>query len=99
LLGQFSSLAFYAGACAYQGLYGLATSYQLGVIATLDSKGKFIVIMTALQGLGAALGPSIAAALVSDGDYSLINWAAAGALGLSLGIFLVLCARNRGRLQ
>ena len=62
LVGQFSAWAFYAGACAYQGLYVMATSYQLGVIAHLDSKGKFIVVMTALQGLGAALGPSIAAA-------------------------------------
>jgi predicted MFS family arabinose efflux permease len=99
LVGQFSSLAFYAGACAYQGLYVLATSYQLGVIASLDSKGKFIVIMTALQGLGAALGPSVAAALVSNGDYSSVNWAAAGALSLSLGIFLVLSVRNRGGVQ
>ena len=90
LIGQFSSWAFYVGACAYQGLYVMATSYQLGVIATLDNKGKFIVIMTALQGLGAALGPSLAAALVSDGDYSALNWAAAGALVMSLGMFLLL---------
>ncbi len=94
LVGQFSSLAFYAGACAYQGLYVMATSYQLGVIASLDSKGKFIVIMTALQGLGAALGPSIAAGLVSDGNYAVIHWAAAGALVLSLGIFLTLAKRK-----
>ena len=55
--------------------------------------------MTALQGLGAALGPSVAAALVSNGDYSSVNWAAAGALSLSLGIFLVLSVRNRGGVQ
>lgn len=99
LVGKFSTLAFYAGACAYQGLYVMATSYQLGVIASLDAKGKFIVIMTALQGLGAALGPSIAAGLVLDGDYSAINWAAAGALALSLGIFLVLTQRYRSRTE
>jgi predicted MFS family arabinose efflux permease len=97
LIGQFSSLAFYAGACAYQGLYVMATSYQLGVVATLDNKGKFIVIMTALQGLGAALGPSIAASLVSDGDYSALNWAAAGALVFSLGLFLMLASLKAAR--
>ncbi|EAW39887.1 major facilitator family transporter, putative [marine gamma proteobacterium HTCC2080] len=97
LVGQFSSLAFYAGACAYQGLYVMATSYQLGVVATLDNKGKFIVIMTALQGLGAALGPSIAASLVSDGDYSAVNWAAAGALVFSLGLFLMLAGLKAAR--
>ena len=95
LVGQFSSWSFYVGACAYQGLYVMATSYQLGVIAQLDSKGKFIVVMTALQGLGAALGPSIAAALINDGDYSGINTASAVALVLSLGLFLVLARAHK----
>jgi predicted MFS family arabinose efflux permease len=95
LVGQFSSWSFYVGACAYQGLYVMATSYQLGVIAQLDSKGKFIVVMTALQGLGAALGPSIAAALINDGDYSGINAASAVALVLSLGLFLVLARAQK----
>lgn len=90
LVGQFSAWAFYAGACLYQGLYVMATAYQLGVIAQLDSKGKFIVVMTALQGLGAALGPSIAAGLINDGDYSSINMAAATTLIVSLGLFLYL---------
>ena len=95
LVGQFSSWSFYAGACAYQGLYVMATSYQLGVIAHLDSKGKFIVVMTALQGLGAALGPSIAAGLISDGDYSRINAASTVALVVSLGLFLVLARAQK----
>ena len=97
LVGQFSAWAFYAGACAYQGLYVMATSYQLGVIAHLDSKGKFIVVMTALQGLGAALGPSIAAALINEGDYSGINTAAAVTLTASLGLFLYLARTGNGR--
>lgn len=90
LVGQFSTFAFYAGACAYQGLYVMATSYQLGVIATLDNKGQFIVLMTALQGLGASIGPSAAAWLLTDSGYTAINTGAALAVGLSLGIFLVI---------
>ncbi len=92
LVGQFSSFSFYAGACIYQGLYVMATSYQLGVIATLDNQGKFIVLMTALQGFGASLGPSIAAALLSSSGYTAINTAAAAAVVVSLGIFLLLVA-------
>lgn len=100
LVGQFSAWAFYAGACLYQGLYVMATAYQLGVIAQLDSKGKFIVVMTALQGLGAALGPSIAAGLISDGDYSGINMAAAATLIVSLGLFLYLAhSANKHKTQ
>ena len=94
LVGQFSSNAFYIGAFLWQGLYVMATAYQLGVIAALDNKGKFIVIMTALQGLGAALGPSIAAALAQPSDYSALNWASAIAMVLSLGTFVLLAARG-----
>jgi hypothetical protein len=51
--------------------------------------------MTALQGLGAALGPSIAAGLISDGDYSRINAASTVALVVSLGLFLVLARAQK----
>ena len=52
--------------------------------------------MTALQGLGAALGPSIAAALIDDGGYSGINAAAALTLTASLGLFLFLARAGNG---
>ncbi len=38
-------------------------------IAKLDNGGKYVVIMNAMLGIGVAVGPSIAAALIRAGDY------------------------------
>ena len=44
-----------------------------GAIARLDIHGRYLVTMTAAQGLGSALGPALAATLIREGgDYSLI---------------------------
>ena len=40
----------------FQALFIVAVSYQMGAIAVLDIKGRFLVMMTAAQGLGAAIG-------------------------------------------
>ncbi len=61
LVGQFTSLTYYLGAGLFQGLFVMANSYQLGVIAKIDVKGQFLVLVTGFQGLGAAIGPATAA--------------------------------------
>jgi len=43
------------------------------------------------------LGPSIAAGLINEGDYSGINTAAAATLIISLGLFLYLAHSADGR--
>lgn len=74
LVGKFGSVTFFIGTSIFQALFMVAVSYQMGAIARIDIKGKFLVLMTAAQGLGAAFGPSIAAALIREGDdYSGIN--------------------------
>ncbi len=80
----------------YQGLYIIATSYLLGVIAKLDTSGKYVVVMNGMLGIGVAVGPSIAAALIRPGDYSGVNLAAAAGIALTLGLFLfvIYCSRS-----
>ncbi len=74
LVGKFGSVTFFIGTSIFQALFMIAVSYQMGAIARIDIKGKFLVLMTAAQGLGAAFGPSIAAVLIREGDdYSGIN--------------------------
>jgi len=71
LVGQFTSLSFYLATGVFQALFVIGISYQMGIVAKLDIKGKFLVLMTAAQGLGAAFGPSITASLIREGsDYS-----------------------------
>lgn len=95
LLGEFSATTYLIGACFYQGLYIIATSYLLGVIARLDRSGKYVVVMNGVLGIGVAVGPSIAAALIRPGDYGGLNLAAAAGIALTLALFLFVIHRSR----
>jgi len=95
LQGKFSSLTFYMGAGLFQGLFVLANSYQLGVIAKIDVKGHFLVLVTGFQGLGAAIGPAVAASLIDNGNYSQINQVAALSCAASIVMFLFIIFRSR----
>ncbi len=95
LTDQFTVVMYFVGTCLYQGLYIIATCYLLGVIAVLDNKGKYVVIMNAFLGIGVAAGPSIAAALINGDDYTGINKMAGTGILLSIGIFLFIIHRSR----
>ena len=96
LVGQFSSMTFFVGAGVFQALFMVGVSYQMGAIAKIDIKGRFLVMMTAAQGVGAAVGPSLAAAFItSDGDYSGINMMAAVSGLLCVAIFIFVIKRSQ----
>ena len=96
LMGKFGPVAYFVSAGAFQALFIVAVSYQMGAIAKLDIKGRFLVMMTAAQGLGAAFGPSIAAALIGEGnDYGGVLWMAALFCLVSTLIFLFIVHRSR----
>ncbi len=95
LHGHFASFTFFLGAGLFQGLFVLANSYQLGVIAKIDVKGHFLVLVTGFQGLGASVGPAVAASLINDGDYSRINQVAALSCAASIVMFLFIIYRTR----
>jgi predicted MFS family arabinose efflux permease len=96
LIGNFGSVVFFVSTGAFQALFIVAVSYQMGAIAKLDTEGRFLVIMTAAQGLGAAFGPAIAAALIREGDdYSGIMWMAALCCCISTLLFLFIVYRSR----
>lgn len=94
--GRFEAPAFFISTALYQALFVAGVAYQMGAIAELDTRGRFLVMMTAAQGLGAAIGPAAAAELIgTSGDYSGVLWFA-GALGLaSLLAFLFILQRSR----
>lgn len=96
LIGKFGSMTFFITTGAFQALFIVAVSYQMGAIAKLDIKGRYLVMMTAAQGLGAALGPAIAAALIGEGnDYGGIMQMAALFCFTSTLIFLFIIFRSR----
>lgn len=95
LIGKFSSMTFFIGAGIFQALFMIGVAYQMGAIAKIDLKGKYLVLMTAAQGLGAAFGPGIAAGLIRGSDYSGVNMLAAACLLISILMFLFIIYRSR----
>ena len=96
LLGQFTSTTFFIGVGVFQALFMMAVCYQMGAIAKIDLNGRYLVLMTAAQGLGAAFGPSIAAAAIGEGqDYSGIHLVSGLTLLAGILIFLVIVHYSR----
>lgn len=96
LSGTFGTTAFFASTSAFQALFIVAVSYQMGAIAGLDTRGRFLVMMTGAQGLGAAIGPAAAAALIGTGDdYGVIIRMAALLCLASSVLFLYVVWRSR----
>ena len=96
LLGQFGTVTYFVSTGMFQALFIVAVSYQMGAIAKLDVKGRYLVMMTAAQGLGAAFGPAVAAGLIGEGnDYSGIMQMAAGCCFISTLVFFFVIYRSR----
>ncbi len=97
LLGGFGPAAYFVATGAFQALFIVGVSYQMGAIARLDVRGRFLVMMTAAQGLGSAIGPALAASLIGAGnDYDGVMQMAAAACLASTLLFLFIVWRSRG---
>jgi MFS family permease len=97
VLGDFSPAAYFLSTGAFQALFIVGVSYQMGAIARLDVRGRFLVMMTAAQGLGSAIGPALAASLIGAGnDYDGVMRMAALACFVSTLLFLFIVWRSRG---
>jgi MFS family permease len=98
--GRFGAVGYFFSTGVFQALFIVGVSYQMGAIAALDVRGRFLVMMTAAQGLGAALGPPLAAALIGAGeDYrGIVRMAALACLASTLAfLFVVYRSREGGR--
>ncbi|MCC7489466.1 MAG: MFS transporter [Gammaproteobacteria bacterium] len=92
LMGAFGSVTYFLATGVYQALFIVAVSYQMGAVAQLDTGGRFLVMMTGAQGLGGAIGPALAGALIGEGnDYGGVMRMAAllCALGTLAFLFIV----------
>lgn len=96
LLGRFGATGYFVATGAYQALFIVAVSYQMGAIAKLDVRGRYLVMMTAAQGLGAAIGPAVAASLIRGDDYDGVMLMAGLACLVSTLAFLYIIWRSRG---
>lgn len=64
---------FWLGVCGFNLLWNLSMPYLLATAGDFDAKGKTVVYAVAMQMLGLAFGPMVAAQLLATGGYDAVN--------------------------
>jgi hypothetical protein len=82
LVGRFDYLPFTLWVCAYNFFWNMTHPYLLGSMASFDRSGRVVVYAVALQMLGLAVGPALAASVISPEHYQRVN-------ALAIGFFMV----------
>lgn len=77
LTGQFAFLLFAVVVSIYNFAWNLSHPYLLAAMASFDRKGNVVVYAVAMQMLGLAFGPAVAAYFLADGDLGHVNQIAA----------------------
>jgi len=77
LVGSFEFLAFAVVVCAYNFFWNLTHPFLLGAMASFDRHGRVVVYAVAMQMVGLAVGPYLAATVITEGEYLNVNWAGA----------------------
>jgi MFS family permease len=82
LIGHFDYLPFILWVCAYNFFWNMTHPYLLASMASFDRRGRVVVFAVAMQMLGLAIGPALAASVISPSHYDRVNW-------LAIAFFLV----------
>lgn len=82
LFGAMGALVYGIAVCLYNYFWNISHPFLLAAMASFDRSGRLVVYAVAAQMLGLANGPWIAARVISNDDYSNVNW-----LGVILFVF------------
>jgi len=88
LVGRFEFLAFALAVGIYNFLWNLSHPYLLGAMASFDRRGRVVVYAVAMQMIGLAVGPFLAATVISDGEFVRVNQLGAALFILSFILIL-----------
>jgi len=88
LVGQFEFVVFAVAVGLYNFAWNMTHPYLLGAMASFDRHGRVVVYAVAMQMVGLAVGPMLAAAVITEGDYVNVNGFGAALFGLSLLLIL-----------
>ena len=100
IVGNFNFMLFAVAVGAYNFLWNMTHPFLLGAMASFDRRGRVVVYAVAMQMIGLAIGPGLAATVISEGDYLNVNRLGAMLFVLSFVLILppVLAqARSYGR--
>jgi MFS family permease len=88
LVGDFAFLVYALAVSVYNFAWNLTHPYLLAAMASFDRRGRVVVYAVAMQMVGLAIGPSLAAAVIEPGQYVNVNLLGAALFVLSLGLVL-----------
>ena len=84
----FEFLAFAVAVCIYNLAWNMTHPFLLAAMASFDRRGRIVVYAVAMQMVGLAIGPGLAASVISEGIYSNVNWLGATLFIASLALIL-----------
>ena len=82
-----SLIVFVIAVAVYNFFWNYSLTYQYAVVAAADESGRCVAVAPAFHAAGAAIGPAVAASLVSPGSLFAVNLLAMGGATISLLLF------------
>jgi predicted MFS family arabinose efflux permease len=88
LVGRYEFLVFALAVGIYNFAWNMTHPFLLAAMASFDRRGRVVVYAVAMQMVGLAIGPGLAASVIAEGDYINVNWLGAGLFVVSLALIL-----------
>ncbi|MGD2007944.1 MAG: hypothetical protein PVJ95_06690 [Cellvibrionales bacterium] len=99
LVGEFSFLVFAAAVCVYNFAWNVVHPFLLAAMADFDARGRVVVYAVAMQMIGLAFGPGLAASMLDEGSLVTVNLLGAFCFLLSALLILPPLLKQRRSLQ
>ena len=98
--GDITWIGFTVRAILFQTAWNFTGPFLMGMIANLDESGRYSVLIPASQLGGIALGHAVVASLVQGSNLVLVNYFCAGAIFLSIFLFVLVSGKiNKEKTQ
>lgn len=88
LVGEFAFAVFAIAIAVYNFAWNMVHPFLLASMASFDRRGRVVVYAVAMQMLGLAIGPALAAAVISGDNFGNVNMLGAALFALSLVLIL-----------
>ena len=97
--GDITWIGFTIRAILFQTAWNFSGPFLMGMIASVDESGRYSVLIPASQLGGIALGHAVIASLVQGNNLVLVNYFCAGAIFLSVFLFIMVAGKMSRRKQ
>lgn len=88
LVGEFAFAVFAVAIAVYNFAWNMVHPFLLAAMASFDRRGRVVVYAVAMQMVGLAIGPALAAAVLSEDSFTNVNRLGAALFILSLALIL-----------